>query len=471
VDNALTFNPTALSGQWVANLLPGDHFIFADSSCGGFGAASINVPSVVKPEFQIRAQNVTSGGAAEIHTTTTPIAATVPLGARFTLSLQHAGPTPTSIVANFGIGLAGLTNAQADPALYPSSALLEFKAASSEDTKTFQAVHLGTQTVVITPDDSSLTRVVVAVKVVRPAKLGTTHQTVTLGSNSFDLDAKIIEWADKRGIPPQLIKGIMDRESASKFRPLEWRYEPLTTDWDDFAPPCPAFGLGVFVCQDGRSLQQFVPYRMEYDSAHPRGALLIDAEDVHPRSAFYSDFAQRIKIADSAQLVTAYAIVSENESWQNWIKILRSQSKHVLLDDPTMIQTALSWPANTTLASSYGLMQVLFAESFDNYGYVGIGGQRRPYYLFDVPTNVAGGGGSIPVGTGVYVFKYRKTNRFDKKRQFSPAYDTPAELDAHYLKGLMAYNGETCLRSDCYGPDTVSRIQNYLPVASSTIFP
>ena len=406
-----------------------------------------------------------------IPTPTTPVTGTVPLGPRFTPSCHRAGPTPTSIVANFGIGSAGLTNAQADPALYPSSALLEFKAASSEDTKTFQAVHLGTQTVVITPDDPSITRAVVTVNVVKPAKLGTTHQTVTQGTNSFDLDAKITEWADKRGVPPQLIKGIIDRESDSRFTPLEWRYEPLTTDWDDFAPPCPGYGLGAFVCQDGRSLQQYVPYRMEYDSSHPRGTLLVDAEDVHPRSVFYSDSAQRIKIADSAQLVTAYAIVSENESWQNWIKILRSQSKHVLLDDPTIIQTALSWPANTTLASSYGLMQVLFGESFDNYGYVGIGGQRRPYYLFDVPTNVAGGGGSIPVGTGVYVFKYRKRNRFDKKREFSPQYDTPAELDSHYLKGLMAYNGETCLRSDCYGPDTVSRIQNYLPVPSSTIFP
>jgi len=474
VDNGLVLSPTALSGKQVVNLLPGRHLIFGGSACGGSASTFIDVPSTVKPEYQVRAQNITSGGAAETHGTGTPMTATIPLGARFTLSLQHVGPSPTSIMSNFALGPAALTNAQVDPVLYPSSALLQFNAAASDDTKTFQAMHLGTQNVVITPDDGAIPRATVTVKVVKPAALGTTHQTVSDGTASFNLDTKIVEWADKRGIPPQLIKGIIDRESASLFTPREWRYEPLTTDWDNFAPPCPALGLGSSVCHNERARERYVPYRMEYDASHPRGVLLIDSQDVHPRSFFFSDFMNKVRFADSQQLVSVYEIVSENESWQNWIKILGNQKKKALLG-ASQIQSTLSWPANTTLASSYGLMQVLFEESFENYGYAGIQGQRRPYYLFDVPANVAAGGGSVPVGSGHYVFKYRWENGFNDKQEFAPAYDTPAALDDDYQNGLMGYNGDFCqtitAQKQCYGPDTMNRIKKYPPIAATSIFP
>ncbi|MGH7488852.1 MAG: hypothetical protein ACREMY_25105, partial [bacterium] len=269
----------------------------------------------------------------------------------------------------------------------------------------------------------------------------------------------IVEWADKRGIPPQLIKGIIDRETDSLYTPKEWRYEPLTTDWDIFSP------LG----QNQRSLTKYAPYRMEYDATHGRGGLLVDSEDVHPRSSLYSNFAARIPFTDGERLVTAYAIVSENDSWQNWTANLQNRAKRRLLTND--MQGTLSWPANTTLASSYGLMQVLFEESFENNGYVGLSGQRRPYYLFDVPSNVSAGAGSIPVGSGVYVVWYQWENNFNVTGDYSPQYDTPARLDEDYESGLMGYNGSHCSTANCYGPDTMRRITHYPPIPETPIFP
>lgn len=387
------------------------------------------------------------------------VTARVPLGSRFQLWLQNPLQGSKPLSAHFDLATASLQNAQIDPALYPSAAVLEFDAANSATTKTFQAMHIGTQNVVITPDDPSLPHRTVIVQVIPPAALGTTHATITFGSASFNLDDQIVRWADRRGIPPQLVKGVMDRESDAKFSPLTWRYEPLTTDWDNFAPA--PYG------QNQRALSKYAPYRMEYDAAHPRGAWLVDAEDVRPRSVFWIDAAKTAKIGDQEPLVSAYTIYAANDSWQNWLKNLKSVSKKLLLLTPS---TTLSWAADTTLASSYGLMQVLFSESFDNYGYNGISGRRRPYYLFDTPPNIAGGGGSIQVGTGVYVFKYRWENDFNDAGVFSPQYDTVEKLDDDYQNGLMGYNGSFCQQTDCYGPDTMKRTQKYLPVPSTALF-
>lgn len=398
-----------------------------------------------------------------------PASATVPLGSRFVLGMQRVGSPNQAIVANFTMGNATLASAQSDPTLYPASALLEFNPEPSETTKIFQAVHLGTQAVVITPDDSSIPKQVVTVTVVKPASVGTTHSTVTVGNDSFDLDAKVIEWADKRGIPPYLIKGIIDRETGATFNAFEWRYEPLTTDWDEFSGA--SRGPDLAAGQNGRALPRYAPYRLEYDDDHPRGTLLVDSEDVHPRHVFYSDSTTKTHFADEEQLVSAYAIVSQNEFWQHWIAILGNVKKKAYVKkDP---KTALSWTADTTLASSYGLMQVLFSESFDNYNYPGISGQLRPYYLFDTPTNVTQGAGSLQVGSGVYVSKYRFQNGYDDTGEFSPQYKTPETLDDEYKSGLFGYNGEFCdfitAQHQCYGPDTMNRSKKYLPVPATNV--
>jgi hypothetical protein len=467
------------SGQWTIPLAltPGAVLTvkpsqFCDNEYLAPPGTSANLRVTVPPPpdlLNILAQNVTTNAATETKPIRGSITASIPLGSRFTLALQKS---TQPVAATFTLGSAQLENPQVDPSLYPHDALLEFDAATAAATKTFQAMHLGSQTIVIDPTSGTVPRQTVTVNVTRPASVGTTHGTVSYNGDSLNLDERIIDWADRRGIPPQLIKGIMDRESAPGFNPLEWRYEPLTTDWDNFAPPPRG--------QNWRAKTLYAPYRLEYDATHRRGWLLVDSEDVHPRAEFYADrtgatvhMACRPPfncIDDAAQFVGTYTLYAQNDWWQNWHSNLWSPSKRALLATDALAQQTLTWPANTTLASSYGLMQVLFQEAFAQYGYPGIRGQRRPFYLFDTPANIRAGGGSLPTGSGLYVFKFRWENDYNDRNEFSPQFRMPADLDDEYENGLMGYNGSFRQRSDCYGPDTMQRIRSYPPVAPTSIF-
>jgi hypothetical protein len=147
------------------------------------------------------------------------------------------------------------------------------------------------------------------------------------------------------------VKGVVDAEAVPAFNPLSWRYEPLAIDYPDFSPKG----------SDERGAQQFAPYRMEYDARHARGMALVDSEDVHPRAVFFLDVAKSTYIPDTGQFVTAYTIFAQNDSWQHWLaKLGDATVKAAIEADPA---TALGWSAQTTLASSYGLMQVLFDGS------------------------------------------------------------------------------------------------------------
>jgi hypothetical protein len=455
----------------VAPNITGMNIQSTSSYLGNFAIFGMRVTQPPPSASDFRVQNLTANGSSPaVRAATSGLVATIPLGTRFTLTLQdHL--SSGAIKSSYALGQASLSNAQIDPSLYPHDALLVFNANESEATKTLQAMHLGTQLVVATPDDSSIPRQTITVKVIRPDHVGSTHGSITLDGSTFDLDAKIIDWADRRGVPPQIIKGIIDRETGSKYLPLEWRYEPLVTDWDEFSPLGRTDSLGQY----GRAKPEYAPYRMEYDTADPRGHLLVDAEDVHPRAVLYLDHAANTRISDAEPMVTAYTIVSQNDFWQNWIKNLASQAKKARLTSDKIAQT-LSWTAQTTLASSYGLMQVLFPEQFgegnQSFGYSGIDGKRRPYYLFDAPANIGPGGGSIPTGSGLFVFKYRWETNLNETSEYSPQYKSPSDLDADYVKGLKGYNGSVyCNSGTCYGADTLRRSQNYLPISTTSIFP
>jgi hypothetical protein len=81
----------------------------------------------------------------------------------------------------------------------------------------------------------------------------------------------------------------------------------------------------------------------------------------------------------------------------------------------------------------------------------------------------------MPVGSGLYVFKYRWENDFNDQGEYSPPYDETAKLDNDYQNGLMGYNGDHCqtitAKKKCYGPDTMNRAKQYPPVAATAIFP
>jgi hypothetical protein len=439
-----TWRPTVATGTPVALYLHG-----CDT---GDDTAFAYTPSVVVQADKPLGNGI-EVGAQMIQPLTLPehkagqsVAATVPLGSRFILRLLKDGkPIP----AYFGMGAATLEEVDAN-SLFSSAALIEFDAVTAATEKSFQAIHLGKQGVVLSAADGSATRTV-AVEVVRPSALGDAPHQISTASGALDLDSLVVDWAHRRGILPQVIKGIVKRESS--FNPMSWRYEPLVTDWDRFSP------LG----DDDRELDSFSFYRMEW-AGTPRG-ILLQAPDLQPRNVFYLDREANLKIADPDMLVTAYTIVSQNEISQHWLKVLQSQDKKDLLTDDLIMQT-LSWTSQTTLASSYGLMQTLYEEWFAD-GVPGVNNTRRPFYLFDTKANVDAGGGSVPTGTDVFVRKFLKSG------EASPHFTLVDDFDQLLKKTLGRYNGSYNPKTQDFTSDYAEKVmafsQFYWPASGTAI--
>jgi hypothetical protein len=86
-----------------------------------------------------------------------------------------------------------------------------------EQGKTFKSVLTATATGYTSATDT--------IEVVRPSKLGTSHNTATnVFGNTIALDDTIIKYAGANGIPPQFIKGQIEQETNFKNA---WRYEPM----------------------------------------------------------------------------------------------------------------------------------------------------------------------------------------------------------------------------------------------------
>ncbi|MBI2841260.1 MAG: hypothetical protein HYX75_23320, partial [Acidobacteria bacterium] len=148
----------------------------------------------------------------------TPPVARVPLGSAFFLQLtttdQSGSVVP--VKSTFTLEQAAIAPAITEPTLFGNAVALEFDRAHSSDIKFFQAVHLGSVFVRITPDDTSIDPVTVQILVNNPLRLGSTQGQV---------DATLMDLAHRRGIPPQMLKGQVQRES--RFDEDAYRYEPL----------------------------------------------------------------------------------------------------------------------------------------------------------------------------------------------------------------------------------------------------
>jgi hypothetical protein len=429
---------------------PGCGFLTRDDMIGLSNA--LEVPN--RDDFELEAKNLTLSLVAETKRVSGTAEVTVPLGTRFSLGLVKVeGGIRKELSSDFRLGpLLTLDSALEDPTSYASNILLEFDEQATAQQKAFQAMHLGSQNVIITTDEGPSQ--VVLVNVVRPLRLGSTGNTVTFNNATYNLDDLLVTWGHKRGMPPQIAKAIVQHETLPFLNVMTYRYEPLSTDYQEFSP------RGQEHRKD--SIYQFV--RMEYDN-FPRGANLIDAEDVHPRSRFNIDktTTPKTKIPDSEQMVTAKTIYDNNDYWQNWSKFIPSGRAQAIAKDPDL---ELGWSAQTTIAASYGLMQVLYPETAELGGGV-INGQRRPYYLFDRPEHVAAGAGSIPTGTAVWAHKFRLANLIPLPTDpCAPAFKTAEEMDKKIQRASYLYNG-----SRQYGEDIMTYQLNYLPIPTGPMLP
>jgi hypothetical protein len=366
-----------------------------------------------------------------------PIAASYPLGALFYLQLAKADGTP--VPSQYTMGAQSVTPALTEAALFEGKAVLKFGDNSAAPTTYFRAVHLGTAQLTVAPQDGSTQPITVNITVVRPSSLGGTPTT---------WDSALIDFGHKKGIPPSFMKGQIRQEN--KFDPMAYRYEPISVD-------C----LSVSRGGNFRTVDPFHNYRLATvaDSVNgplSQGTKLVQA-DIEPRSLYWFDVARTRKIANSDQFVSAVQIFEANDGGrpktQNWLKVaLEPKNPNECARNPGL----LSFTAQTTIAASYGLFQILFTTAIRDLKWQGVGPEKaqNPSLLFDTSPNHAKGGGTIGLAAE-FVFKYFPGGGIQ----------SPADFVQAFRGAYRAYNS----RKE-YSPGVIANAASFPPSQSTSIF-
>jgi hypothetical protein len=397
------------------------------------------------------------------------LSAAVPLGTVFCLQLVTIDPNGNRIPvqSTFALDPANPTPKPPKNALWPNNVVIGFDETTQARTKFFQAIHLGNVAAKITPADQSIKPFEIRINVEAPA---------SLGSSETQYDPLFVRFANKRGIPPQILKGLAYRESALK--PKKYRYEPIR----DFVH----FSSGESGCKHGCLLILKEPYR---SYALDNGSYLKKPHDISPRNKYCimdTGGARYLpgatgpieKIEDSDTGVTALNIVAQNDRFlfgsvpcpnQNWGANARLSVVEKIWEDPLL----LDFTAQTAVSASYGLMQMTYETAVEALGW---GGRKSvttckddasecdPSYLFDTDDNLQNSGGSVPLGSD-YLRRlfHRKNPGVDIK---TPHFASWAELNEAFYWMVSGYNP----RPD-YPAEVFNFSGDYLPVQEGNIFP
>ena len=178
--------------------------------------------------------------------------------------------------------------------------------------------------------------------------------------------------------------------------------------------------------------------------------------------------SERRHIQDSDQFVSAREIWEENDQTQNWTKWSIYTVEQVEAD-----QELLNFTAQTPLAASYGLLQIMYVTAIRSMRWEGIGAAKNPSYLFDTTGNLAPGveGGSLELGSGYLKRMFLMANRGIS--QDNPDLADPKDLQDAFFYALNYYNTNKRKTLDyIYGKEVMERADLYTPVAETPeIFP
>jgi len=420
-------------------------------TCGG------PPPPPPQSDFTATGQ-ILDGSAAETKTGIQPgqaFYAQVPLGLELQLGVQKRG---VSISGKFDLSPATLTGV-ANPTLYPTNVVLEYARDAHAALKTFLGVHIGTQTLTITPDDRSIPPFTVTLGVFDPG---------ALGNQDVQYDSLFAAWGNKRGIPPHILKGLIRQEGP--FHPFEYRYEPISrTTGDRFI-------------QNNLTTDPYSSYLLATATHLPQGPLLLDlnagqsaysvTDDVSARQVFVLDRANGPATTVTPQdvcpaaCVSARQIFEANDARQNW-----SDPRYVGGTDwwDSQHLAMLEFTAQTPTAASYGMMQVMYVRAIE-LKWKTTDGRQNPSLLFDTAVNSAIGGGSIAIGTREFYAAYRACNKADLAT--NPDFADSDAYRSQIVDALNWYNHGNATLNANYGDAAWAFAQRYRPAHPlSKIFP
>jgi hypothetical protein len=369
-----------------------------------------------------------------------------PLGSTFFVQLlkKGTGSDPdTPLDATFAIESHNVAPAPEARALFAGRVAFAYDEGSTGTIKYFQAVHQGTATLKITPTDSTQKPLSLPISIDPPSALGSTRP---------QFDASLVRVAHEWGVPPQILKGQVRKESA--FRESAYRYEPLSIDFELFSPNG----------GNRRTTAPYSDYRLRTSDGLSQGTRLI-ADDIDPRNLYFivrNNVRRNIQAGD--ELVSCREIYEENNARHDWNTPSSQARVNRIRRDPTL----LDFTAQTPVAASYGWFQVLYGTAISG-GWTGINGQRNPSYLFDTAANLANGGGSVRVAMVRLRAGFIRENGAQGS---TPAFATRQQFDAAWQRALNNYNhnfGAEATRP--YGVTILGYARDYQPVPAGAIFP
>jgi len=434
-----------------------------------FGWTCLEYDTISAPKLRLI---VTSDGhKASTDVGSSPIVARLPLGAEFSFELTRKSDGG-AIASSYTLSKPSLKPDIIGATLFPDNPVLEFDAATTAKKKQFRAVHMGAETLTITPSDGSLSPVTVNVTINKPASLGTRYGKY---------DEGMVYWANQRGIPPQFLKGQIERESA--FNPKSYRYEPLGADLAYISAGANTPSAWPYSTVNKRTKWPYSSYRLTTKDGLSQGDRLIE-EDISPRQMYYvyvptgdccnefddyfpyMDFIvdgdiRKIEPVDIH--VPALDIYWHNPH-QNWPAASNQKRVAEVRKDPGL----LNFTAQTTIAASYGLLQVMYDTAVGPMKWQGVQGDRNPSYLFDVDPNneKEGDPGTLILGTGYFVGEF--VSYEPEALYISAQYQTDDQFKAIFTCIYNRYNHGLC--GGNYGSDVMKFSRPYHPVPSSAIF-
>jgi hypothetical protein len=338
--------------------------------------------------------------------------------------------------------------------LFPETVLLTF----SGEPHNFFTVHSGTATLSIATAQGTYS---VTIQVASTGyHLGSSNRQDFQGN---DLDGPILAFADARGIPPQLVKAVIQGESS--FSETAYRYEPLAVD---FAEVSTNWCATQMTCSAGNlaTLSAYLPYVL--NSTLPSGGIDLTAVDKHLRDKYYVTLNSNDEpltamlqplpgntarhINDNDQPITMENILFTNNTRKSvvpggWYKSLNSGAVSAFLTERKRAKNPLqAFTAQTVVAASYGLMQVLYVTAVGYTYTTATGSGLPPEGLFDENT-------SLDLGTTTLVQKYTR-----KPAPLPLQFAHIADLANAWCRNLVRYNG-----GSTYGPNILALSNAYFP--------
>jgi hypothetical protein len=462
----------------------------ADSPLLSFGAALIATSSAVFPALIVQAQDVTPSPNLQPEQALLGVppfpTAHLTLGGTFQIGLgyKNAAGTFRPLPSGFSLGSPSLSGNLDSNALFAGNAVFQFT--DQVDNKVvLQGVHLGTQQITITPNDTTIPPVSITLSVEDPQSLGGSHG---------DLDSMLYPLADDTGVPPQMIKGQVATEGG--FDPMAWRYEPLNGGVGDFAVSndpkdlriqnpynslnLPTIGDGVNPSDCGKrydyaahvdsripdpncvGLAQGATFSQQVmgDIAQTHFTIVIPERNPNTGAELLGGNGQPLTrpLTASDRYVSVRDIYDSNDGVYHW-------SRHGNPNAVAQLENGtVDFSAQLSLASSYGLLQVTYAKAIEswtgNTGSCGPTDLMDPDNLFDTTCNLYNGGGSLGVGTRITEKSFASNN------STSPSVTGEPAFERLFLNAYQKYDpGEPG-----YGNSVITNTKRFEPGPTGNIF-